>query len=185
MEVILKEDYPALGFIGDRISVKRGYARNYLLPRGLAIEANDNNARHLKHSLSAITSKRIKLRSEAETVATDIQSKNFEFTLKAGEGGKIFGAVTVMDIEAELSKNGFKIDRRRIRLGESLKKAGNYQVDVKLHPEVTAPLNVSVKLELVEPTDASAKGGEASERKEKRAPRSKKPKQDNEEEKAE
>jgi len=181
MEVILKEDFAALGFIGDMINVKRGYARNFLLPRGLAIEANPNNERQLKHSLNSINSKKIKLRGEAEKLAEDIKTKSLSFTLKSGENGKIFGSVTNRDIEAELAKHGFVIDRRRIRLSEPLRRAGVFDIEVRLHSDVSVSFPVDVKIELIEEKADSTEQEQAEGRKPRRSSRSKKVKQDDDE----
>ncbi len=184
MNVILKDDFPALGFVGDKVSVKSGYARNFLFPRGLAIEANDSNERLLRHALSAITSKRVKLRAEAEKIAEDMKAKKLEFSLKSGESGKTFGSITTKEIEAELGKLGFPVDRRRIKLTEPLKRAGKFTVDVRLHAEVTVPVEIEITIELIEEESKRAD----SEGDNKRGKRSSKPRKqeiENEEETAE
>jgi len=144
MEVILKEDYISLGYIGDTVKVRRGFARNFLIPRGIAVEASSGNERQLKHKLSGIISKRIKKKAEAEAFAKVLGQVTVEFTLKVGSKGKTFGAVTTRDIEASLKALGYEVDRRQIRLSETIKGPGVYTVDVKLHSEVTVPVNVKV-----------------------------------------
>lgn len=144
MEVILKEDYISLGYIGDSVRVRRGFARNFLIPRGIAVEASSGNERQLKHKLSGIIAKRIKKKAEAEEFAKVLGQVTVEFTLKVGSRGKSFGAVTSRDIEASLKTLGYQVDRRQIRLGETIKGPGAYTVDVKLHSEVTVPVNVKV-----------------------------------------
>lgn len=176
MEVILREDFAALGFIGDKVKVRSGYARNFLIPRGVALEARIDNESQIKHALTAINSKKVKLRGEAEKLSESLKSKNLVFTLKSGEKGKIFGSVTHKDIEAELNKSGFAVDRRRIRLAEPLKRAGSYTVDIRLHSEVTVSIPVEIKIELLEEKKEEEAGkGEGSERP-RRGPRGRKAK---------
>jgi large subunit ribosomal protein L9 len=157
MEVILKEDYISLGYIGDTVKVRRGFARNFLIPRGIAVEASSGNERQLKHKLSGIISKRIKKKAEAEAFAKVLGQVTVEFTLKVGSKGKSFGAVTTRDIESSLKALGYEVDRRQIRLGETIKGPGVYAVDVKLHSEVTVP--VSVKVIAAQPVAAPASEG--------------------------
>jgi large subunit ribosomal protein L9 len=164
MEVILKEDYISLGYIGDTVKVRRGFARNFLIPRGIAVEASSGNERQLKHKLSGIISKRIKKKAEAEAFAKVLGQVTVEFTLKVGSKGKTFGAVTTRDIEASLKALGYEVDRRQIRLSETIKGPGVYTVDVKLHSEVTVPVNV--KVIAAQPVAApAAEGAEKSKKK--------------------
>jgi len=164
MEVILKEDYISLGYIGDTVRVRRGFARNFLIPRGIAVEASSGNERQLKHKLSGIIAKRIKKKAEAEEFAKVLGQVTVEFTLKVGAKGKSFGAVTSRDIEASLKALGYEVDRRQIRLNETIKGAGVYAVDVKLHSEVTVP--VSVKVIAAQPVaQPAAEGSEKGKKK--------------------
>jgi large subunit ribosomal protein L9 len=144
MEVILREDYISLGYIGDTVRVRRGFARNYLIPRGIAVEASSQNERALTHKLGSIMAKRIKKKAEAEAFGKVLEQVTVEFTLKVGAKGKSFGSVTTRDIEASLKALGYEIDRRQIRLGETIKGPGVYKVDVKLHSEVTVAVQVKV-----------------------------------------
>lgn len=144
MEVILKEDYISLGYIGDTVRVRRGFARNFLIPRGIAVEASSGNERELKHKLSGIIAKRIKKKAEAEAFAKVLGQVTVEFTLKMGVKGKSFGSVTSRDIESSLKALGYEVDRRQIRISETIKGPGVYTVDVKLHSEVIVPVNVKV-----------------------------------------
>ena len=171
MEVILKEDFPALGFVGDRVNVKRGYARNYLIPRELAIDASPRNENILRHKLTAISAKRMRLRADAEKAREGISGVVLEFALKTGKEGKVFGAVTAKDIETQLGEKGFAVDRRRIRVPEPLKKAGNYKVEVRLHPEVVLALEVNVKLLLTEPEEKKAEEGKGVKKRRRRGRR--------------
>lgn len=144
MEVILREDYISLGYTGDRVKVRRGFARNFLIPRGLAVEASGANERALKHKLGAIVAARLKKKSEAEAFGNVLQQVTVELTLKVGAQGKSFGAITSKDIEESLKTLGYTVDRRQIRLTEVIKGAGQYKVEVKLHSEVAVPVNVKV-----------------------------------------
>jgi large subunit ribosomal protein L9 len=159
MEVILKEDYISLGYIGDTVRVRRGFARNFLIPRGIAVEASSGNERQLKHKLSGIISKRIKKKAEAEAFAKVLGQVTVEFTLKVGAKGKSFGSVTTRDIEASLKALGYAVDRRQIRISETIKVPGVYTVEVKLHSEVVVPVNVKV-IAAQPPPSASAEGRE-------------------------
>ena len=147
MKVIIKSNYPKLGYVGDTVEVKRGYARNYLIPRGIATEVTSSSGREFKHILSGVMARRTKLKGEAETMAKRMASITLEFVLKVSEGGKGFGAVTSRDIETALTEKGYQIDRRQIRLGEPIKAAGKSTVDVKLHAEVVATIPVVVTAE--------------------------------------
>lgn len=150
MEVILQEDFPALGYIGDRVKVKRGYARNYLLPRGIAVEVLSRNANLLKHKLSVINAKRERKKAEASAMAERLGHLSLDFHLKATGATKSFGSVTTKEIEAVLKEKGFALDRRQIRIAEPFKTAGTHQVFVKLHSEITATINAVVTLDKIE-----------------------------------
>jgi len=169
MKVILKQNYPQLGFVGDTVSVKPGYARNFLFPRGFAVEASSTSAKQTKHVLSGILARRVKLKEEAEQMAKRVSSTNLEFTLKISEGGKSFGSVTTRDIEASLKEKGYVIDRKQVRVIETIKGAGKYNAEIKLHADVTAQISITIKAEgLPETTDT---------KQDKRAPRARKPKE--------
>jgi len=144
MEVILREDCLPLGYIGDTVRVRRGYARNYLVPRGLAIEASSKNDRALKHQLAGILAKRLKKKGEAEQFGAVLSQVIVEFTLKMGAQGKSFGSVTTRDIEAALKTLGYEVDRRQIKLSEPIKGAGLHKAEIKLHSEVIVPLQIKV-----------------------------------------
>ena len=133
MEVILKEDYPSLGYVGDRIAVKPGFARNFLLPRGIATEAFSNNARLLKHRLDGINAKRNRLKAEATEVAKRYEGLTLEFKLKMAGQERTFGSITARDIELALKEKDLVVDRRQIKFGEAVKRVGTYQVQIKLH----------------------------------------------------
>lgn len=149
MEVILKENFPSLGYVGDLVSVRGGYARNYLIPRGIAIEASKRNTRVLNHLLTAINAKRVKLRGQAQEFASKLEKLSLEFVLKLGKGGKSFGSITYRDIITDLEKQGIVVDRRQVRLAEVVKGAGEYTAEIKLHSEVVAKVPFVVKAEKV------------------------------------
>lgn len=162
VEVILREDFPSLGYVGDKVSVRAGYARNFLLPRGIAVEAFSHNERMMRHQMSGIMSKRAKLKAEAVTLQGRLEGVELSFAVKIGSQGKLFGSITAKDIEAQLKEKGFAIDRKQIKLVEQMKKAGTYKVQVKLHAEVTASLSVKIEHEQAEASKA-ARAGESVE----------------------
>jgi large subunit ribosomal protein L9 len=163
MEVILREDYLALGYIGDTVNVRRGYARNFLIPRGIAVESSMKNDRELKHKLSGILAKRVKKKAEAEEFGKILQQVTVEFTIKVGAQGKSFGSITARDIETSLQTLGYTVDRRQIRVLEPIKSPGAHKVEVKLHSEVTVPLQIKVMA--AAPVAAPAVEGTAKEKK--------------------
>jgi large subunit ribosomal protein L9 len=165
MEVILREDFISLGYIGDTVRVRRGFARNFLIPRGIAVEATSGNENQLKHKLSAIVSKRIKKKAEAEAFAKVLGQVTVEFTLKMGAKGKSFGSITTRDVEASLKALGYEVDRRQIRINETIKGPGVYTVEVKLHSEVTVP--VQVKVTAVQPPPTASGEGKSEKPKKK------------------
>jgi len=168
MEVILREDYLPLGYVGDTVRVKRGFARNFLIPRGVAIEALSPNERALKHKLTAIVAKRVKKKVEAEQFGNILQQIIVEFTLKVGAGGKSFGSITARDIEGALKTLGYTVDRRQIRLLDVIKTPGVHKAEVKLHSEVAVPLQIKViAAQVAMPTEgvSRAKGKRGSKKK--------------------
>lgn len=144
MEVILREDVPHLGHIGDIVKVRPGYARNYLLPRGLATVADKRNVRVLEHEKRVVEDKRKRAMSAAEQQAKQLSATTVAIAARAGEEGKLFGSVTNIDIERALSDAGLTIERRRIRLDEPIKALGEYKVAVSLTAGVQAEITVSV-----------------------------------------
>lgn len=156
MDVILQENFPSLGYVGDRVAVKGGYARNFLIPRGIAVEASSRNERLLKHRLQHIMAKRIRMKGEAEVLAQKLSENPLDFTLKMSDSGKSFGSITARDIEAALKAKGFELDRKQIRITEALRKAGEFKVFVKLHAEVTASVAVRIGSEAPEVKERSS-----------------------------
>ena len=145
MKVILLEDVPDLGKTGDLVNVKDGYARNYLLPRKLAIAATPKNVKAFEHQKRLAEAKIRKKKSEAQSLAERIESISLTIPQKAGEEDKLFGSVTAMTIAEYLKdQEGIIIDKRKIELSEPIKRLGVYTVPVKIHPDVTANLRVWV-----------------------------------------
>ena len=144
MRVILKDDVVGLGDIGQTVNVKAGYGRNFLIPQGKAIEAGSKNAAVVAHFQKAIEKKKKALKVAGEQEAGKLRDLDIELDLRVASGGKVFGSVTSRMIAEELKKHGFDIDRRRILLGEPIKKIGVHFVNVKLHSEVKAQLKVVV-----------------------------------------
>jgi large subunit ribosomal protein L9 len=144
MKVILKEDVPDLGAVGEVVNVKDGYARNYLIPQSLAVQANTKNMRQLEHQKKLIESHKSRVRKDANIMAEDIEKISCTIPMLVGEQDKLFGSVTSKDIEEALSQEGINISRKRIILEEPIKSLGVYTVDVRLHAEVTAKLKVWV-----------------------------------------
>lgn len=144
MEVILREDVPHLGHIGDIVKVRPGYARNYLLPRGLASVADKRNLRVLEHEKRVVEDKRKRAMSAAEQLAKKLGTMAIAIGARAGDEGKLFGSVTNIDIERALADAGTAIERRRIRLDEPIKSLGEYKVPVSLAAGVQAEVTVTV-----------------------------------------
>ncbi len=147
MEVILREDVVDLGSVGDVVKVKPGFARNYLLPRGLAVVADKRNIRVLEHQKRLAADKRERARREAQTLADRVNSLRVVIKARAGEEGKLFGSVTNQDIEKALAEQGHMIERRRIRLEEPIKSIGEHVVPVHLAAGVSAKVTVVVEQE--------------------------------------
>lgn len=144
MKVILKENIETLGKIGDIVKVAPGYARNYLIPKGLALEATTRNAKELEHAKRQMEYKRNKVLEQARHLAEKIQAITLNLVHNAGEGDKLFGSVTNMELAESLKQQGLEIDRKIILLAEPIKHLGEYEVPVKIHPDVTASLKVVV-----------------------------------------
>ncbi|GIW40482.1 MAG: 50S ribosomal protein L9 [Candidatus Binatia bacterium] len=144
MEVILKEEVPSLGSIGDIVDVKPGFARNYLFPRGLAVRADPRNRRMLEHEKRVAAEKRDREKRRAEALAAKLSAVRIEIRARAGEEGKLFGAVTNKDVEEALSREGISVDRRRILLEDPIKALGEYEVPVHLPLGVQAKVKVAV-----------------------------------------
>ncbi|MFZ5906177.1 MAG: 50S ribosomal protein L9 [Nitrospirota bacterium] len=144
MKVILKDEVKNMGDMGQIVEVADGYARNYLIPRGLAVEADVKNVRALEHEKRIINEKAKKIRNHAQELSGKISAMSLVIQAKAGEEGKLFGSVTTMDIAEALKNQGMEIDKKKISLDEPIKRLGSYTVNIKLHPEVTTRINLQV-----------------------------------------
>jgi len=144
MEVILKQDVTGLGYKNDVIKVKAGYGNNYLIPNGFALIANDSNKRLVNENVRQVAHKAAKVKQDAEAIAAKVGELTIELKTKAGESGKIFGAVTALQISEALKAKGFDIDRKRVVLKESPKQLGVYNVTLDLHKEVKHEIKVKV-----------------------------------------
>jgi large subunit ribosomal protein L9 len=147
MEVILKQDVDGLGYKNDVVKVRAGYGNNFLIPNGLALIANDSNKRLTAENVRQAAHKAAKLKQDAEAVAAKIGELTVEIGAKAGESGKIFGAVTALQIADALKAKGFDIDRKRVHLKEVPKQVGTYSANLDLHKEVKHEIKVKVVAE--------------------------------------
>ncbi|MBM3449409.1 MAG: 50S ribosomal protein L9 [Armatimonadetes bacterium] len=141
MKLILAQDVPSLGKVGDVVDVKEGYARNFLLPRGLAREATAGQMKSLTLAHEAKERRHNRELEDAQRLVAALQEKAVEVTAKAGEGGRLFGSITAADVADALSRRGFEISKKQISLEDPIKTIGSYKVDVKvshgLHATVT------------------------------------------------
>ena len=144
MKVILTQNVDRLGSVGDIVSVKEGYARNYLVPRGMALEATEQNIKLTEQQRKNIEIKKIKAKEDALKIKEKLSAVSVTIAQKVGEEEKLYGSVTTMDIADQLEKQGITLERRRIILDKPIKSLGEFSVTVKLHPEVTAPIKVVV-----------------------------------------
>jgi|SRR5207244_7260334 len=147
VEVILRDDVPHLGKIGDVVRVKPGYARNFLFPRGLAIEASGRNLRVLEHQKRVIGAKAERERKSADAVAKRLEGMKLSVKARAGEEGRLFGSVTNLDVERLLADKGFQIDRRRIALDEPIKQLGTFPIVVQVGRDTRATVELTVEAE--------------------------------------
>ena len=146
-KVLLREDVDDLGARGEIVRVRAGYARNYLLPRKLAVQATTSNVKQIDQERAALLRKEAKERATADAQSEKLGTIILEFKRKAGEQGALYGSVTSMDIAEALHERGYQIDRHRIHLREPLKRLGEFTVPVRLHREVTVNLPVKVVAE--------------------------------------
>jgi len=144
MKIILREDVDNLGKSGELVEVRNGYGRNFLLPRGMAVLANEKNLKHLAHERSVISAKLAKMKAGAVEIAGKLVKVSVTVKRKVGEQDKLFGSVTTLDIADALTAQGIKLERRQIHLAEPIKTIGSFDVEVRLHPEVPAKIKVEV-----------------------------------------
>jgi len=144
MRIILKEDVKKLGEQGDIVDAADGYARNYLIPRGMAVEATRQKIKSLKRDEKLQQEKEQGKINQAKEIAGKIEDSVFEFSVKAGEEGRLFGSVTTKDIAEKANNAGFEIEKKNINLDENIKSLGVHKVQVKIYKDVTATINVKV-----------------------------------------
>ncbi len=145
MKIILREDIQTLGRSGEMVDVRDGYARNYLLPKKLAVVASEKNIRQLEHERRVIAAHQAKVRASATAIAQKLAQVDLKIARKVGDQDKLYGSVTALDIADALSEKGVRIDRRDLVLPEPIKATGQFEIDVRLHHDVTG----KVKLEVV------------------------------------
>ena len=146
-QVLLREDVDNLGARGEIVKVKAGFARNYLLPRKLAVVATAGNVKQIEAERAALMKKEAREKGTAEQQAAQMGALRLEFTRKVGEHGILYGSVTSMDVAEALRERGYEVDRRRIQLREAIKETGEFTVNVRLHREVIVEVPVTVSPE--------------------------------------
>ena len=156
MEVILRQYVEHLGKRGDVVKVAAGYARNYLLPRKLALPATDGNKRHVERERKIMEGREAEEKSGAEAIAARLAAIDISITRRVGDTEQLYGSVTAADITDYLKAKGFEIDRRKLILPEAIKTIGTHPVPLKLHRDVTVPLKVQVVKEGASATPAAA-----------------------------
>jgi large subunit ribosomal protein L9 len=144
MEVILRQAVDSLGHPGDLVKVSAGFARNFLLPRGIAVEATEGNKRRIAQEKARLEAAENERRQAAESFAERLEQVSLTFSARVGEEGKLFGSVTAADIAHQLESQGFAVERRQIDLHEPIKALGVYRVPVKLHADVKPEIKVWV-----------------------------------------
>jgi large subunit ribosomal protein L9 len=144
MEVILRQAVDSLGHPGDLVKVSAGFARNFLLPRGIAVEATEGNRKRIAQEKARLEAAESERREAAETYATRLEQVSLTFSARVGEEGKLFGSVTAGDIAHQLESQGFTVERRQIDLHEPIKALGVYRVPIKLHADVKPEIKVWV-----------------------------------------
>lgn len=147
MNIILKEDMEKLGKAGEKIKVACGYARNFLIPQGVALAATPSNLKVLEQHMKVRAKRLSAIKEQAEAMAGEISALHLVFTRKSGEEGKLFGSVTPSDVGSAVLEKKIEIDKKKVLLDMPIKQIGVYKVGIKLHPEVTAEVTVEVKAE--------------------------------------
>lgn len=154
--ILLRDDIDTLGGRGEIVKVRAGYARNYLLPQGLATLATKGNVKQIEQERAALLKKAAVEKATADAQKDQMSSIELAFERKAGDGGTLFGSVTSMDIADALKAKGYEIDRRKIVMKDAIKETGEFTVKVKLHREVTLEVPVTVSAEGGEEVEAKA-----------------------------
>jgi len=144
MKLILRADVDTLGRLGDIVAVKPGFGRNYLIPQGLAMAATEANLKQFGLERKKLAAKADTLRAEATDLAAKIAAATVVITVRVGEGDKMYGSVTAQNVADALATQGIEIDRRKIELPEAIRALGDFEVDIRLHPDVTGELKLRV-----------------------------------------
>jgi large subunit ribosomal protein L9 len=144
MEIILREDVHHVGKVGEVVKVKDGYARNYLLPKGLAYPATEANKKKIAYEGERVAKQRAGEKSAAETEATKLTDVQLTFSVKVGEEDKLYGSITASDIQRKLEELGIHVDKRKVDLPEPIRELGDFQVGIKIHPDVRPQVRVTV-----------------------------------------
>ncbi len=144
MEIILREDVQNLGRAGDVVKVKDGYARNYLLPKGLAYLATEANKKRIVYEAERVARQRAAEKASAEAEATQLADVRLTFTVKVGEEDKLFGSITASDIQRKLVELGIHVDKRKVDLPEPIRELGEFRVGIKIHTDVRPEIGISV-----------------------------------------
>ena len=144
MRIILRQDMDDLGLEGDIVDVGKGYARNYLIPKGLGLEASAQNIKAFETQKKKIEVKRLKAKEEAEKLRESMEGIVLTFSQKAGEEGKLYGSVTGMDVASQLERQGIVVDRRKVVLDKPIKTLGEFEVPIKIYPRVTGVVKVVI-----------------------------------------
>ncbi len=144
MEVILKEDIKGLGYKNDVVVVKSGYGRNYLIPKGFAVIANTSNRKMIEENVKQASHKADKVKKDAEDLAAKIGDTVLEIPAKVGESGRIFGAITTLQVSEALKEKGFDIDRKKISVDSDIKTLGDYTAEIDLHKDVKHKVTLRV-----------------------------------------
>ena len=147
MEIILKEDYKGLGYKNDIVDVKPGFGRNYLIPQGIAIIADEKNKKIVSENMKQAAHKAEKIKKDAQDLAQKLESVSLEIGAKVGETGKIFGSITPLQISEALKNKGFNIDRKKISFKTDIKEVGDYVAHIDLHKEVQSAVKFKVVAE--------------------------------------
>jgi large subunit ribosomal protein L9 len=147
MQVILVEDVPNLGSVGDLVKVKPGYARNHLLPKRLAVLASVKHTRQFEHQKKVVSFRAAKARAADESLVTKLAKCHVQISRKSGEQGKLYGSVTSQDLETALTEFGVQVDRRKMQLGETIRALGEYDIKVKLRTDLEGQFKLSVVAE--------------------------------------
>ena len=144
MEIILKQDIAGLGYKNDTVTVKPGYGRNYLIPQGMAMVASRSNKKMIAENIKQAAHKAEKIKKDAEDIAEKMTDLTLQLGTKAGENGKIFGAITTLQVADALKEKGFDVDRKKITFNTPIKELGDYAVTLNLHREVKPTVNIKV-----------------------------------------